>query len=128
MTAAVSPITRVEVIHLAVPDTDRNDLDGTTDTALVKIWDDAGRCGFGETDAPPEVIRRFITMPTAHLWSRNMTEVLIGAVIGLTVVAAGTSSPELVVSVSAALRGAADFASGACPTPQELMQRMTQMS
>lgn len=27
-----------------------------------------------------------------------------------------------------ALRGAADFASGACPTPQELMQRMTQMS
>jgi L-alanine-DL-glutamate epimerase-like enolase superfamily enzyme len=79
MTAARSPISRVEVIHLAVPDTDRNDLDGTTDTALVKIWDEAGRCGFGETDAPPEVVRRLITMPTAHLWSRNMTEVLIGA-------------------------------------------------
>lgn len=34
---------------------------------------------------------------------------LTPAVIGLTVVAAGTSSPELVVSVSAALRGAADL-------------------
>lgn len=78
MTASVSPIARVEVIPIAVPDTDKNDLDGTTDTILVKIWDEAGRMGFGETDAPPEVAKAFITMPTAHLWSRNMMEVLIG--------------------------------------------------
>ena len=37
---------------------------------------------------------------------------LSAAVIGLTVVAAGTSAPEFVVSVSAALRGSADLALG----------------
>lgn len=37
---------------------------------------------------------------------------LSAAVIGLTVVAAGTSAPEFVVSVSAALRGSADMALG----------------
>ncbi|RPH71954.1 MAG: mandelate racemase/muconate lactonizing enzyme family protein [Hyphomicrobiales bacterium] len=34
--------------------------------------------GFGEADAPPSVVKSFIDMPTAHLWSRNAGEILVG--------------------------------------------------
>jgi L-alanine-DL-glutamate epimerase-like enolase superfamily enzyme len=54
-------------------------LDGTRDTIIVKITDEAGRFGIGETDAPPQVIKSFLEMPTAHLWSQNIAEILIGA-------------------------------------------------
>jgi L-rhamnonate dehydratase len=75
---AVCPISRIEVIPLTVPEADRSDLDGLVDTVIVKIHDEAGRYGFGETDAPPGVIRAFIETPTAHAWSRNISEILVG--------------------------------------------------
>jgi L-alanine-DL-glutamate epimerase-like enolase superfamily enzyme len=75
---AVCPIARIEVIPLAVSDADRSDLDGLVDTVIVKIFDEAGRYGFGETDAPPNVIKAFIEAPTAHAWSQNIPELLIG--------------------------------------------------
>ncbi|MGQ0485396.1 MAG: mandelate racemase/muconate lactonizing enzyme family protein [Hyphomicrobiales bacterium] len=74
----VCPISRVEVIPLAVPDADRSDLDGLVDTVIVKVHDEAGSYGFGETDAPPGVIKAFIETPAAHAWSRNISEILIG--------------------------------------------------
>ncbi len=75
----MSKIAEVEVIPVAAPDQARDDLDGTVDTVIVRITDEAGRFGIGETDAPPAVIKSFIEMPTAHLWSRNAGEILIGA-------------------------------------------------
>src|SRR6516225_825267 len=75
----MSKIAAVEVIPVAAPDQARNDLDGTVDTVIVRVTDEAGRTGIGETDAPPDVIKSFIEMPTAHLWSRNLTEILLGA-------------------------------------------------
>ena len=75
----VSPIAHVEVIPLIVPDANRGDLDGLVDTVIVKIHDEAGRYGFGETDAPPDVVKAFIETPTAHAWSRNIPEILVGA-------------------------------------------------
>jgi L-alanine-DL-glutamate epimerase-like enolase superfamily enzyme len=74
----VTPIQAIEVIPIVVPGLQRDDLDGTVETVIVKIFDEDGRYGFGEADAPAEVVRAFLTMPTAHLWSRNMTEVLVG--------------------------------------------------
>ena len=74
----VCPISRVEVIPLAVPEADRSDLDGLVDTVIVKVHDEAGNYGFGETDAPPGVIKPFIETPTAHAWSRNIPEILVG--------------------------------------------------
>jgi L-alanine-DL-glutamate epimerase-like enolase superfamily enzyme len=53
--------------------------DGLVDTVIVKIYDEDGRCGFGKTDAPPQVFRAFIDSPTAHAWSRHLPEILIGA-------------------------------------------------
>jgi L-rhamnonate dehydratase len=75
----MSKIAAVEVIPVAAPNQATNDLDGTVDTVIVRISDEEGRSGIGETDAPPAVVKAFIEMPTAHLWSRNATEMLIGA-------------------------------------------------
>ena len=76
---SLSPIARVEVIPIAVPGADRTDLDGLVETVIVKIYDEAGRYGFGETDAPPNVVKAFVEAQTAHNWSRNISELLIGA-------------------------------------------------
>jgi L-alanine-DL-glutamate epimerase-like enolase superfamily enzyme len=75
----MSKIARLEIIPIASPHSSATDLDGTTDTVIVKISDEAGRFGIGETDAPPQVIKSFLEMPTAHLWSRNVREILVGA-------------------------------------------------
>jgi hypothetical protein len=72
-------ISSLEVIPIAAPDQARNDLDGTVDTVIVKIADENGLFSIGEEDAPPQVIKAFIEMPTAHLWSRNAIEILVGA-------------------------------------------------
>jgi L-alanine-DL-glutamate epimerase-like enolase superfamily enzyme len=74
----VCPISRIEVIPLAVPDADRSDLDGLVETVIVKVHDEAGNYGFGETDAPPGLIKAFIETPAAHAWSRNISEILVG--------------------------------------------------
>ena len=71
-------IAKLEVIPVYSPASSANDLDGTADTVIVKIFDEDGRYGFGEADAPPSAIKAFIEMPTAHLWSRNASEILVG--------------------------------------------------
>ncbi|MDF2763570.1 MAG: Mandelate racemase/muconate lactonizing protein [Rhodospirillales bacterium] len=75
----MSKIAGLEVIPLASPVQTADDLDGTTETVLVRVLDEDGRFGIGETDAPAAVVKGFLEMPTAHLWSRNMSEVLIGS-------------------------------------------------
>ena len=75
----MSKVARLEVIPLAAPVQTADDLDGTTETVIVRVFDEDGRCGIGETDAPAEVVKSFLEMRTAHLWSRNMAEVLIGS-------------------------------------------------
>jgi L-rhamnonate dehydratase len=74
----MTPIKAIDVIPIAVPGEARDDLDGTVETVIVKIFDDDGRCGFAEADAPAGVVKSFLEMPTAHLWSRNMAEILVG--------------------------------------------------
>jgi L-alanine-DL-glutamate epimerase-like enolase superfamily enzyme len=75
----VSPIERVEVIPLRIPEDRSADCDGTVDTVLVVLTDADGRQGVGESDAPPEVVEAYIDMPSAHIWSRNSTQMLVGA-------------------------------------------------
>jgi L-rhamnonate dehydratase len=73
------PVARIEVIPVFGPQASATDLDGTADTVIVRLTDEAGRQGIGETDAPPFVVKSFLEMETAHLWSRNLGEVLLGA-------------------------------------------------
>lgn len=75
----MSKIARVEVIPIIGPEQRRDDLDGTVETLVVRLWDEDGRSGIGETDAPAHVAKAFIEMPSQHGWSRNLTEVLVGA-------------------------------------------------
>jgi len=75
----MSKVARLEVIPIAAPVQTADDLDGTTETVIVKVLDEDGRFGIGETDAPAEVVKSFLEMRTAHLWSRNMSEILIGS-------------------------------------------------
>ena len=75
----MTPIATIEVIPVASPESNPDDLDGTTETVIVRIGDENGLCGIGECDAPAHVVKAFLEMPTQHLWSRNAAEVLIGA-------------------------------------------------
>lgn len=75
----MAKIARIEAIPLAPPDQPADDLDGTVETVVVRVFDEDGRYGFGETDAPASVVKSFLEMPTAHAWSRNLSEVLVGA-------------------------------------------------
>ena len=56
-----------------------DDLDGTVDTVVVRLTDADGRTGIGEADAPPSVVKAYLEMPTAHLWSQNSAQLLLGA-------------------------------------------------
>jgi L-alanine-DL-glutamate epimerase-like enolase superfamily enzyme len=75
----VAKIAQVEVIPIVAPEQARDDLDGTVETVIVRITDAEGRSGIGETDAPATVVKSFIEMPTAHLWSQNLVSLLVGA-------------------------------------------------
>src|SRR5262245_59277428 len=76
----MSKIDNVEVIPVALSARDTSwDADGSVDTVVVKITDRDGRTGIGECDAPPGVVKAFVEMPSAHLWSQNMVQLLIGA-------------------------------------------------
>jgi L-alanine-DL-glutamate epimerase-like enolase superfamily enzyme len=75
----ISKIAQVEVIPIVAPEQARDDLDGTVETVIVRITDADGRSGIGETDAPATVVKSFIEMPTAHLWSQNLVSLLVGA-------------------------------------------------
>ena len=73
----VSPISRIEIVPIAVPGADRSDLDGLVETVIVKIHDENGRYGFGETDAPPNVVKAFVEAQL-DLDSRRLTGLRTG--------------------------------------------------
>jgi L-alanine-DL-glutamate epimerase-like enolase superfamily enzyme len=76
----MSKVTQVEVLPFAMASKDPSwDADGSVDTVVVRITDEGGRTGIGECDAPPKVVQAFIEMPGAHIWSRNMVDLLIGS-------------------------------------------------
>ena len=75
----MASIVKIEIIPLANPEAKPMDLDGTTETVIVRILDENGLSGIGECDAPAYVVKAFLEMPTQHLWSSNASELLIGA-------------------------------------------------
>ncbi len=76
----MSRIQSVEVLPIAhTSDRAGDEGDGSIDTLVVRISDQDGRCGIGECDAPPSVVRAFLEMPSAHRWSQNVVQLLIGA-------------------------------------------------
>lgn len=78
MAAVTSPIKEVEAIALRAPRGDPDDLDGSSETVVVRITDADGRTGVGEADAPPEAVRDLVLMADSHAWSRGLRSMLLG--------------------------------------------------
>ena len=53
-------IAAIEIIPIIGPAPAPDDLDGTTDTVIVRLTDEQGLTGIGETDAPPHVVKAFL--------------------------------------------------------------------
>ncbi len=74
----MSKISKVDVLPVSQPAHSGEDCDGSVSTVVVRIWDDDGRYGIGECDAPPSVVETFLRMPTEHVWSQNPIDLLVG--------------------------------------------------
>jgi L-rhamnonate dehydratase len=68
----------VEVVVLRAPAADPADLDGSSETVLVRVADEEGRVGIGEADAPAEAVRELVLMEDVHGWSRGLAGMLVG--------------------------------------------------
>lgn len=74
----MAKLEKLEVIPLRVQGSDVDDCDGTVDSVLIRLTDDEGRTGIGESDASPEAVKAFLEMPTAHMWARRTFEIMQG--------------------------------------------------
>ena len=72
------PIAEVEALVLRVPRDGEQDLDGSTETVVVRITDQEGRAGIGEADAPAVAVRELVLMQDVHGWSRGLAGMLAG--------------------------------------------------
>lgn len=75
---AGSPIAQLEVIPIVTPAVNSEDCDGSSDTVIVRLTDEAGLTGIGEADAPADLVRAFIEQPDLHVWSRNVRNLVVG--------------------------------------------------
>jgi L-rhamnonate dehydratase len=79
VTPAKSLIADVEVIALRAPAVDPSDLDGSRETVVVRIVDEEGRSGIGETDAPIGAVRELVLQDDVFAWSRGLRNALLEA-------------------------------------------------
>jgi L-rhamnonate dehydratase len=77
VTPPKSAITDVEVIVLRAPAVDPSDLDGSRETVVVRVVDEEGRAGIGETDAPIEAVRELVLQDDVFAWSRGLRNALL---------------------------------------------------
>jgi len=76
---ATCPVVDVQAIPLRAPSETGDGLDTIAETILVVLTDAEGRQGVGEADAPAQVVKALIDMPSEHLWSRGFRDLLTGA-------------------------------------------------
>ena len=73
----MSLIVDVEAIPLRAA-LDSGDLDSSGETIVVRLTDEDGRTGIGETDAPALAVRELVLMHDIHAWSRGLRGLLLG--------------------------------------------------
>jgi L-alanine-DL-glutamate epimerase-like enolase superfamily enzyme len=71
-------VAAVDAIPLAAPPRAGADLDTSSHTVVVRVWDESGRTGIGEADAPPTVVSELVVMDDLFDWSRGLRGVLLG--------------------------------------------------
>jgi L-rhamnonate dehydratase len=79
VTLELSRIAEVEAIPLRATPADPSDLDGSSETLVVRIFDEDGRGGIGETDAPIGAVGELVLMDDLFDWSRGLRSALLGA-------------------------------------------------
>jgi L-rhamnonate dehydratase len=79
VSAHISRIAEVEAIPLRAAPVDPADLDSSRETLVVRLVDEDGRTGIGETDAPVAAARELILMDDAFDWSRGLRNALLDA-------------------------------------------------
>jgi L-rhamnonate dehydratase len=78
MSADRPRIERVEAIPVRSAPADLDDLDGSSETVVVRLTDEAGTTGIGEADAPAAAVRELVLMDDVHAWSRGLAGALVG--------------------------------------------------
>jgi L-rhamnonate dehydratase len=79
VTPPQSLVADVEVIALRAPAVDPSDLDGSRETVVVRVVDEEGRAGIGETDAPIGAVRELVLQEDVFAWSRGLRNAVLGS-------------------------------------------------
>lgn len=78
MSTERSPVARVEALVVSVPAEGNAFAEGSEETLLVRVTDEAGGYGIGESVCTPEVIKAMIDQETIHFWSQGITDIVVG--------------------------------------------------
>lgn len=73
------PIASVDALIVAVPAEGNAFAEGEEETLLVRITDENGTYGIGESVCTPKVVQAMVHQETIHFWSQGISDVLIGA-------------------------------------------------
>lgn len=73
------PIATVEALVVSVPAEGNAFAVGEEETLLVRITDEDGTYGIGESVCTPKVVKAMVDQETIHFWSQGIGDVLIGA-------------------------------------------------
>lgn len=72
-------VAAVEALIVSVPAVGNAFAEGSEETLLVKVIDEDGRVGIGESVCTPAVVKAMIDQRTIHFWSQGITDVVVGA-------------------------------------------------
>ncbi len=75
----MATITKFEVFHISTPGDGKWPTHGGEETVLVRLTDEDGNTGIGDTADPAGPIRAMLDLPTTNWWSRHYGDVLVGA-------------------------------------------------
>lgn len=73
------PIARVEALIVSVPAEGNAFAEGEEEALLVRITDENGAYGIGESVCTPKVVQAMIEQETIHFWSQGIGDLLVGA-------------------------------------------------
>jgi len=72
-------VAAVEALIASVPAVGNAFAEGSEETLLVKVIDEDGRVGIGESVCTPAVVKAMIDQRTIHFWSQGITDMVVGA-------------------------------------------------
>ena len=72
-------VARVEALVVAVPAEGNAFAEGEEETLLVRITDEKGLYGIGESVCTPAVVKAMIDQETIHFWSQGISDIVVGA-------------------------------------------------